>query len=269
MSDSQLAQHTPKKSNFRWALSDSFTLIRRGIMHLLKNPDQLMSVAFQPIMFTLLFRYVFGGSIDTGGTTYINFLMAGILVQTAAFGSSYTALGIATDLQRGIIDRFKSLPMLSSTVLIGHTVADLIRNSVSSIIMILVGLLVGFRPTATVSEWFAVAGIMLLFTFAFSWLSSILGLVAKSVEAVQWLTFVFIMPLTFASSAFVPAENMSGFIKVFAVNQPVTQVIEAVRALLVGTPIGNHAWLAVIWCLGILTFSVPVATYLFKRRSSK
>lgn len=258
-----------QKSNFRWALSDSFTLIRRGIMHLIKNPDQLMSVAFQPIMFTLLFRYVFGGSIDTGGTTYINFLMAGILVQTAAFGSSYTALGVATDLQRGIIDRFKSLPMFSGTVLIGHTVADLIRNTVSSVIMVLVGLLVGFRPTASVSEWLAVAGIMLLFTFAFSWLSSIMGLFAKSIEAVQWMTFIFIMPLTFASSAFVPAENMAGVVRVFAVNQPVTHVIEAIRALLVGTPVRDHIWLSVVWCLGILAVSVPLAIYLFRRHTSK
>lgn len=252
-----------------WAISDSLTLIKRGIMHIIKNPDQLMSVAFQPIMFTLLFRYVFGGSINTGDTSYVNFLMAGILVQTAAFGSTYTALGVATDLQRGIIDRFKSLPMLSSTVLIGHTVADLIRNTVSSIIMVGVGLLVGFRPTATFTEWLAVIGIMLLFTLAFSWLSAIMGLLAKSIEAVQWMTFVFVMPLTFASSAFVPAENMSGVVRAFAVNQPVTHVIEAIRALLVGTPIGNHGWLAVLWSLGILIVSVPIASYIFRTKSSK
>lgn len=258
-----------KRSTLYWAISDSLVLVKRSILHIIKNMDQLLSVAFQPIMFMLLFRYVFGGAINTGGTTYVNFLVAGILVQTAGFGSTYTAIGVATDLQRGIIDRFRSLPMMSSAVLVGHTVADLVRNTVSSIIMILVGLLVGFRPTASVTEWLAVFGILMLFTFAFSWLSAIMGLLAKSIEAVQWLSFLLVFPLTFASSAYVPTEGMPGPLKAFAVNQPVTQVIETIRALLVGTPIRNHAWLAVVWCLGILLFAIPVATILFRRHSSK
>ena len=252
-----------------WAVHDSLVLIQRSMMHIFKNMDQLLSVAFQPIMFMLLFRYVFGGAIDTGGTTYVNFLVAGILVQTAAFGATYTALGVATDLQRGIIDRFKSLPMLSSAVLIGHTVADLVRNVASGIIMVLVGLLVGFRPTADVWEWLMVLGILLLFTLALSWLSAIMGLLAKSIEAVQWISFVFVFPLTFASSAFVPTAGMPTPLRIFAENQPVTHVIEAIRALMVGTPIGNHGWLAIAWCLGILIVSIPLATYLFRRHTSK
>ena len=156
-----------KRSKLAWAISDALVLIKRSILHIVKNMDQLLSVAFQPIMFMLLFRYVFGGAIETGGTTYVNFLVAGILVQTAAFGSTYTAIGVATDLQRGIIDRFKSLPMRSSAVLIGHTVSDLVRNTISSIIMIGVALLVGFRPDANVQEWAMALGILLLFTFAF------------------------------------------------------------------------------------------------------
>jgi ABC-2 type transport system permease protein len=259
---------TQQKSDLGWFFSDSAVLITRSIKHITKNIDQLLSVAFQPIMFMLLFRYVFGGAIQTGGTTYVNFLVAGILVQTAAFGATYTALGVTTDLHRGIIDRFKSLPMKSSTVLIGHTVADLVRNIVSSIIMILVGLAVGFRPTATFSEWLMVAGILLLFTFAFSWLSAILGLFAKSIEAVQWISFVFIFPLTFASSAYVPTEGMPTPLRVFAENQPVTQVIEAIRALLVGTPMDNHALYAILWSLGILAASIPFATFLFRRRTT-
>lgn len=258
-----------RRSKAYWAISDSLVLIQRTMTHIFKNMDQLLSVAFQPIMFMLLFRYVFGGSIDTGNTSYVNFLVAGILVQSAAFGATYTALGVATDLTRGIIDRFKSLPMMSSAVLIGHTVADLVRNTVSGIIMVLVGLLVGFRPQASVGEWFAVLGILLLFTFAMSWMSAILGLFAKSIEAVQWISFVFIFPLTFASSAFVPAENMAPGLRAFAVNQPVTHVIEAIRALMVGTPIGNHGWLAVIWSVGILVVSIPVAAYLFRRHTSR
>lgn len=258
-----------KRSKVAWAISDSLVLIKRSMMHIIKNMDQLLSVAFQPIMFMLLFRYIFGGAIETGGTSYVNFLVAGILVQTAAFGSSYTALGVATDLQRGIIDRFRSLPMRSSAVLIGHTVADLARNTVSAIIMIGVALLVGFRPEASPLEWLMILGILLIFTFALSWMSAILGLMAKSIEAVQWISFVLIFPLTFASSAFAPTEGMPGPLRAFAENQPVNHVIEAIRALSVGTPIENHGWLAIIWSVGILAVSIPLAAYLFRKHSTK
>ncbi len=258
-----------QRSSVYWAVSDCLVLIKRSLMHITKNMDQLLSVAFQPIMFMLLFRYVFGGAIDTGGTSYVNFLVAGILIQSAAFGSTFTAVGIATDLQRGIIDRFKSLPMHSWTVLVGHTVSDLVRNSASSTVMIAVGLAVGFRPSADFGEWLLAIGILLLFTFAMSWLSAILGLLAKTIEAVQWISFVAIFPLTFASSAFVPTSGMPSWLRAFAENQPITQVIEAIRALLVGTPIGNHGWLAVVWCLAILIFSIPVAALLFRKHASK
>lgn len=258
-----------KRSRLFWAFGDSSILIKRSLTHIVKNFDQLLSAAFMPIMFLLLFRYVFGGAIDTGGTSYVNFLVAGILVQMAAFGSNYTAIEVATDLQRGIIDRFRSMPMMSSAVLFGHTVADLARNSISTVIIVLVGLVVGFRPTANVVEWVLVFGIVLLFTFALSWLSAIIGLLAKSIEAVQWITFVLVFPLTFASSAFVPTESMPSVLRVFAENQPVTQVIEAIRALLVGNPVGNHGWLAVIWSIAILAVSVPVAAYLFRRHSTR
>jgi ABC-2 type transport system permease protein len=159
--------------------------------------------------------------------------------------------------------------MRSYAVLVGHTVADLARNTASSIILVLVGLAVGFRPSANLGEWLMALGILLLFSLALSWASAILGLIAKSVEAVQWISFVFIFPLTFASSAFVPTEGMPAGLKAFAENQPVTQVIEAIRSLLTGTPpLGNYGWLAVIWSLGILAVSIPIATYLFRRRSS-
>lgn len=259
---------TPEKhSKLYWVFSDSFVMIKRSITHIIKNSDQLLSVAFQPIMFLLLFRYVFGGAINTGGTTYVNFLMAGILVQTAAFGAMTTSLGVATDLQRGIIDRFRSLPMISSAVLTGHVTADLVRNTISAIIMLLFGLLIGFRPDATLTEWLMIFGILLLFTFAFSWLAAVVGLLAKSIEAVQWIGFVAIFPLTFASSAFVPTDGMPKVLRVFAENQPVTQVIEALRSLLVGTPAGNHIWLSVVWCVAIILVTIPLATYLFRRKT--
>ncbi len=252
-----------------WALSDSWVLIKRSIMHITKSPDQLLAAVLQPIMFTVLFLYVFGGAIKTGGTSYVNFLIAGILVQTAAFGATTTALGVAEDMQKGIIDRFKSLPMLSSAVLTGHVVADLARNTISAIIMIAVALVLGFRPEATPLEWAAILGILLLFTLAISWLSAILGLMAKSVEAVQWFSFLIIFPLTFASSAFVPTEGMVDGLRIFAENQPVTHVINAIRALMIDGPIGDHGWLAVAWCLGILLVSIPVAVHLFGRKIAR
>ena len=258
-----------KRSKAYSNLSDSLVLIGRSMRHITRSMDQLLSVIFQPIMFMLLFRYVFGGAIDTPGSSYVNFLVPGILIQTAAFGATTTALGICNDLQRGIIDRFRSLPMLSSAVLTGHVVADLVRNVASSLVMILVALAVGFRPNASVVEWAGIFGILLLFTFAISWLSAILGLLAKSVEGVQWFSFVAIFPLTFASSAFVPTDGMVTVLRVFAENQPVTHVIEAIRALAIGTPIGNHGWLAVTWCVGILIISIPTASFLFKRHTSR
>ncbi len=252
-------------SKFYWAISDSFTMIQRNLTHIRNNTDQLMSVAIQPIMFMLLFRYVFGGAINTGGTSYVNFLVAGILVQSAAFGATTTSLGVATDLTKGIMDRFRSLPMLTAAMLIGHTTADLVRNLISSSIMVAVAFAVGFRPQASALDWLLVIGVLMLFTYALSWMSAILGLVAKSVEAVQWFGFIFVFPLTFASSAFVPTAGMPKYLRLFAENQPVTHVIETIRALLVGTPVGNHGWLAVTWCVSILVVSIAVASNLFRK----
>jgi ABC-2 type transport system permease protein len=258
-----------KHSRFYFAFADSFILMQRSLKYIFKNPDQLLGVAIQPIMFMLLFRYVFGGAINTGGVTYVNFLVAGILVQMAAFGSLTTSLSVATDLQRGIIDRLKSLPIISFGVLMGHVVADLVRNIISAIIMIGVGLLVGFRPTASVGEWFLIVGILLLFTFALSWVSAILGLIAKTVEAVQWMGFLAIFPLTFASAAFAPTDTMPKWLRLFAENQPITHVIEAIRALMIGTPIGNHGWLSVLWSVSVTIIAIPLAAYLFRKYSGK
>lgn len=258
-----------KHSKLYWLFSDSGVLVGRSLKHIFKNPDQLLGLTIQPIMFMLLFRYVFGGAIDTGSVSYVNFLMAGILVQMLAFGSLTTSLSVATDLQRGIIDRLKSLPIASWAVMMGHVVADLVRNILSSTIMIGVGFLVGFRPNASLSEWMLIVAIVLVFTFALSWLSAILGLIAKSIEAVQWMGFLLVFPLTFASAAFAPTESMAKYLKIFAENQPVTHVIEAVRALMNGMPVGNHAWLALVWCLVIMGFSIPTALYLFRKHSGR
>lgn len=254
-----------KHSNFYWVFSDTSVLIKRSLKHIFKNMDQLLGLAIQPIMFLLLFRYVFGGAIQTENMDYVNFLVAGILVQMAAFGANTTALSIATDMKRGIIDRFKSLPMASSAVMTGHVVADLVRNVLSSIILIVAALFVGFNPVASFADWLVILGIVLLFTFAISWMSAIMGLLAKSVEAVQWMGFFLIFPLTFASAAFAPTETMPKGLRIFAENQPVTHVIEAIRALMTGNPTGDHIWISVIWLVAITLISMPIASHLFRK----
>ncbi|KMQ51757.1 ABC transporter, permease protein [Chitinispirillum alkaliphilum] len=256
------------QNKFYWLMSDFAVLTKRSAVYILRNLDQALSTLFTPIMFLLLFRYVFGEAIETPGIPYVDFLFAGILVQTIAFGSTYTAIGVTTDIRRGIVDRFKSLPMANSALLVGHTVTDLIRNTISTVIMILAGLVVGFRPTANVYEWILTFAILMLFTFAMSWLSAIMGLVSKSIEGVQWITFVVVFPITFISSAFVPTETMVPGLRAFAENQPITHVIEAVRALTIGTPLRNHGWLAILWSVGILISSYIVAVYLFNRKTT-
>lgn len=252
-------------------LSDSLLMIKRSSRHIIRNTDQLLGTFFQPIMFLVLFAAVFGGAIKLAlpeGVGYLDFLMGGIIVQTIAFGSTTTAVAICNDLQRGIVDRFRSLPMSDIAVLNGHVISDLFRNAISVLVMVLAGLAIGFRPKADVLDWLMIAGIVFLFTLTFSWLAAIVGVIAKSIEAVQWLTFVIIFPLTFASSAFVPTESMGRYLKIFAENQPITHIIEAVRALVLGAPLGNHGWLAVAWCIGLLLFAVPFTTWLFKRRTA-
>lgn len=261
-----------KQSRVVSFFSDSLIMIKRSSRHIIRNQDQLLGTFFQPIMFLVLFASVFGGAIEQAlpeGVSYIDFLMAGIIVQTVAFGSTTTAIAITNDLQKGIVDRFRSLPMSNLSVLTGHVVSDIFRNSISTTVMILAGLVIGFRPQADFIGWIGIIGILFLFTFAFSWLSAIVGVFAKSVEAVQWLTFVIIFPLTFASSAFTPTDNMGKYLRVFAENQPITQVVEAIRALILGMPVGNHVTLAIVWSIGILVVAIPVASYLFNSKTNE
>lgn len=253
------------------SFSDSWTMVKRSSLHIIRNTDQLLGTFFQPIMFLVLFAAVFGGAIDASlppGVDYLDFLMAGIIVQTVAFGSTTTAVAICNDLQKGIVDRFRSLPMSNRAVLNGHVVSDLLRNAISTIVMLITGFIIGFRSAGGVKNWLMIIGILILFTYAFSWVMAILGVFAKSVEAVQWLTFVIIFPLTFASSAFVPADSMPHYLRIFAENQPITQVVNAIRALMLDAPIGNYGWLAVGWSLLMIAVSVPLAMYLFRTKNA-
>lgn len=251
---------------------DSLIMIKRSSTHIIRNTDQLLGTFFQPIMFLVLFAAVFGGAVSMAlpqGVGYLEFLMAGIIVQTVAFGSTTTAIAVTNDMQRGIVDRFRSLPMSNLAVLNGHVISDVFRNAISTVVMILTGLLLGFRSNASFVDWLAIAGILLLFTLAFSWLAAIVGVLAKSVEGVQWLTFVFIFPLTFASGAFVPAESLVEWLRPFAENQPITHFVEAVRSLMVGTPMNDHALVSIIWGVGTLVIAMPVAAWLFKRKTTQ
>jgi ABC transporter DrrB family efflux protein len=260
-----------KKPRALLAVQDSLIMIKRSSTHIIRNTDQLLGTFFQPIMFLVLFSAVFGGAISLAlpkGVSYLQFLMAGIIVQTVAFGSTTTAIAVCNDLQKGIVDRFRSLPMNNLAVVNGHVVSDLFRNTISTVVMILAGLVIGFRSNASFVDWLAIAGIVLLFTFAFSWLAAIVGIAAKSVEAVQWLTFIIIFPLTFASSAFTPPEVMGKYLRFFATNQPISHVIEAIRALMLGMPVGDHIWLSVAWCVGTLAVATPIAAVLYSRKTS-
>lgn len=258
-----------KRPKLVHAFTDAMLMIKRSSTHIIRNTDQLLGTFFQPIMFLVLFTAVYSGAIKTGGTDYTNYLMAGIIIQTIAFGSTTTAIAVANDLQRGIIDRFRSLPMSNLAVMTGHVVSDLLRNGISAIVLIVVGFALGFRPNADVGEWLIVILLLGLLTLALSWLSAILGIVAKSVEGVQWMTFIIIFPLTMASSAFVDPSLMTSWLRPFAENQPVTYIIDAVRGLLLGTPMKDGAVeISIAWCIGILLVAIPVAAFLFKRKTT-
>jgi ABC-2 type transport system permease protein len=268
-SDSLVADLQPRqRSNLSWALSDCWIMTWRSVKHISRSMDQLLSAVMFPVMFMLLNRYVFGGAINTG-IEYVNYLFAGVLIQMLAFGANTTTINIAVDMKTGIIDRFRSLPMYSGALLVGHVLTDLVRNLISLVILLGVAYLIGFRPEASIGEWTLVIGLATLFSLAISWLSAILGLLVKSVEASQWVGFVGIFPLTFISSAFVPTDTMPPALQAFAENQPLTHVMNAMRSWLVGTPMGNSDWLSVIWCVGIIAISIPVAARMFRHHIPK
>lgn len=258
-----------RKNRLYWAFADAWVLAKRNLLHIPRMPELLVFSTIQPVMFVLLFRYVFGGAIHTGGTSYVNFLMAGVFVQTVAFGSVTTGIGLAEDLHRGIVDRFRSLPMSRSAVLTGRTVADLVRNMFTVLVMLIVGLLVGFRPHGGVLGWIGAIGILLLISFSFSWIAATVGLAVRSVEAAQSAGFIWLFPLTFASSAFVPTSTMPDWLRVFADHQPITLAVNAERALLLGQPVGSDGWQAVAWCIGILAVFIPVSVSLYRRTTSR
>ncbi len=253
-------------SGLRYALSDTLVLAQRSLLRIPRAPDLLLSFTVQPIMFVLLFAYVFGGAIDTPGYSYIDFLMPGIVVQTMSFGGFVTALGLSEDLRKGLVDRFRSLPMWGGAVLAGRTLADVVTNSVSIVIMLVVGVIAGFGFDAPLTH--IVAGILLLLLFghAFSWVFAYVGLSSSSPEAAQSLGFIVIFPLTFVSSAFVPVESMPATLQAFAEVNPFTIVVDAMRHLFLDAPVGDYTVLgAVAWSLGITAFFATLSVRKYKR----
>ncbi len=251
-----------KKKHF---FSDIWVMLGRSMRHISRSMDTIITVTIMPIGFMLLFAYVFGGAIQTGTDNYVNYLLPGILLITIATGISYTAYHLFIDIQRGIFERFHSMPIARSTVLWGHVLTSLISNAISVVIIILVALLIGFRSSAGVLSWLIIAGILVLFTLALTWVAVIAGLSAKSVDGASAFSYPIIF-LPFISSAFVPTESMPSAVRVFAKNQPVTSIVEAIRALLSIQPVGNEIWVALVWCLGILVIAYVFAMLSYKRK---
>jgi ABC-2 type transport system permease protein len=247
-----------------WAISDSFTMVGRSLRHLSRSFDSILLSVILPVMLLLMFVYVFGGAIDTG-TRDLNYVVPGIILLCAGYGASQTSISVTNDMIRGIIDRFRSLPILSSSVLTGHVVASVVRVGISTAIVVGLAIAIGFRPRADALQWLAALGMVVLFVLAISWLSVVFGLIAKTVEGSGGFSF-FVLFLPYISSAFVPTKTMPKALQFFAEHQPITPIIETVRGLLMGTPSGDSAWLAVAWCAGLLVLSYGLARYLFHHR---
>jgi ABC-2 type transport system permease protein/oleandomycin transport system permease protein len=249
----------PSRSRIEWAVHDALVVAGRNVRAMMRTPQVLVFSTIQPVIFVLMFRYVFGGAIHVPGVRYVDFLMAGIFVQTVTFGSTNTGVGLAEDLQKGLIERFRSLAMARSAVLAGRTLADALRNLFVIILMVLVGFLVGFHLHTNWLELVAAIGLMLLFGFAMSWLMALIGLMTKNAEAAQAAAFPLLALLVFASNAFVPTRNMPAPLRAYANHQPVSATVSAVRALVLGGPTGGKILVSVLWCVGITVVFATLA----------
>jgi ABC-2 type transport system permease protein len=250
------------------ALGDTAVLTGRSLRHILRSPDTIITAAVTPVALMLLFTYVFGGAIDLGSQeSYIDYMLPGILLITIASGVAYTAYRLFLDMQGGIVERFQSMPIARSSVLWGHVLTSLAANVMSIAIVIGVALIMGFRTGASIFTWLAVAGILILFTLALTWIAVIAGLSAKTVDGASAFSYPLIF-LPFISSAFVPTESMPAPVAWFAENQPVTSIVDTLRALLAGQPVGSDIWVALGWLAGILVLAYAFAVTIYRRRIS-
>jgi ABC-2 type transport system permease protein/oleandomycin transport system permease protein len=250
-------------------VSDALTMAWRNLLNIRRNPQLLVFATIQPVIFVLMFRYVFGGAIpgiwNGESVPYVDYLMPGIFVQTVTFGALTTGVGLAEDLQKGLIDRFRSLPIARSAVLIGRTLADLFRNFFVVLLMAVVGFLVGWRISTNFLGLLATLGLVLAFAYSLSWLFAIVGMMAKDAETAQAASFPLLAPLVFASSAFVPVSTMPGWLQAFANHQPVSAVCNAGRALTLGGPTTSYVLQALAWIVGIVVVSAPLAVRRYRR----
>ncbi len=247
--------------------SDMGVMLGRSMRHIFRSMDTIITVCLTPIAMMLLFVYVLGGAIQTGTDNYVNYLLPGILLMAIASGIAYTAFRLFMDVQRGILERFHSMPIARSAMLWGHVLTSLVSNAISVAVIILVALIMGFRSSAGILPWLAVAGILMLFTLALTWLAVIPGLTAKTPDGAGAFSYPLIF-LPFISSAFVPTESMPPVVRAFAENQPVTSIVDAIRALLSGQPVGNGIWVALAWCIGITLVAYFFAMRAYKRKAA-
>jgi len=247
--------------------SDMGVMLGRSMRHITRSMDTIITVCLTPIAMMLLFVYVLGGAIQVGTDNYVNYLLPGILLVAIASGIAYTAVRLFTDMKSGIFERFHSMPIARSAALWGHVLTSLVSNAISVVVIILVALLMGFRSPAGVLSWLAVSGILVLFTLALTWIAVIAGLSATSVDGASAFSYPLIF-LPFISSAFVPTASMPGPVRVFAENQPVTSIVNAIRSLLTQQPVGNDIWTALVWCIGITLVAYIFAMRAYKRKAA-
>jgi ABC-2 type transport system permease protein/oleandomycin transport system permease protein len=254
-----------QRSKVGWAVQDALAVAHRNLIGLFRVPTTLVFSTIQPVIFVLMFRYVFGGSIDIPGYRYVDYLMAGIFVQTVTFGSINTGIGLAEDLSKGLIERFRSLAMARSAVLAGRTIADAVRNLIVIALMVSVGFLVGFRVSTNVFAFLGAIGLMLLFGFAMSWVMALIGLSTGNAEAAQAASFPLMALLVFASNAFVSTKRMPGPLRAYAEHQPVTAAVDGVRALMNGGPTAGKVIASLAWSLAIVAVFAPLAVRRYRR----
>ena len=252
-------------SSLAMTLSDTLVLARRNLMRIPRQPDLLIAYTVQPVMFVLLFVYVFGGAIRTPGYDYVDFLMPGIIVQSISFGSFVTALGLADDLRKGLIDRFRSLPIARSAVIAGRTFSDIAMNVIALATMLAVGFIVGFSFNANAAEIVAGLVLVLLFGYAMSWVYAFIGLISSTPESASALITIIIFPLTFVSSVYVPTQSMPAVLRAIANANPITTIVDALRALWLGAHAGTDIWVGLIWCVAIIAVFSVLATDRYRR----
>ncbi len=256
-----------RKSKLYWALSDGWTMSQRSFRHIVREPESLLMAIGLPIIIMIMFVYIFGGAIQTG-TEYVNYVVPGVIITCAGFGSSLIAVSVTQDMVGGIFDRFRSMPLRPFSLLVGHVSGGYIRNVMATTIIFIVAMLIGFEPDAGLLEWLGVIGILTLFMLSLNWLFVAIGLLAKSVETSNAATFPMLF-LPYISSAFVPTETMPSWLHAFAENQPMTPLIETLRALLIGTPIDNNGWLTILWFGALLMASFFLSVAIFKRKKKE